>query len=135
MPEVGNNRVQLFSSYGTYIRSFGTKGDKQREFNFPRGMAFEVKNDNIVVVDSSNHGVQLFSEQGKFLNQFGSKGTHQLQHPRGLSLDSDGNVIVADKGNRVRLRYFLLVASLCVKLAGRDLSRHPGTVSSMTTFL
>ncbi len=25
----GNNRIQVFSSNGTFIRSFGTKGDKQ----------------------------------------------------------------------------------------------------------
>ena len=60
----GNNRVQLFSSDGTYLRSFGTKGAKQGKFDFPTGIAFDIKNDNILVVDSSNHRVQLFSEQG-----------------------------------------------------------------------
>ena len=131
----GNNRVQLFSSDGTYLRSFGTKGDKQGEFNFPSGIAFDIKNEIIFVTDTINHRVQLFSKQGEYLKQFGGKGNldHQLQYPYGLSVDSDGNVIVADSGNKVIK--ILPVVSFYVKLADRDLSSNPGTVSSMTTFL
>ena len=36
--ELGNSRVQVFSSDGTYLRSFGRKGNKQGEFNYPRGI-------------------------------------------------------------------------------------------------
>jgi len=99
----GNHRIQIFSSDGTYLRSFGRKGDKQGEFNFPSGIAFDPKNGNIFVVDRENHRVQLFSEQGEYLHQFGEKGNldHQLQFPRGLSVDSDGNITVADVGNKV----------------------------------
>ena len=101
--DTGNNRIQVFSSDGTYLRSFGRKGDKQGEFNFAAGIAFDPKNGNIFVADSENHRVQLFGEQGEYLHQFGEKGNldHQLQCPRGLSADSDCNVIVADSGNKV----------------------------------
>ena len=99
----GNNRIQVFSSDGTYLRSFGKSGDKQGKFNFPAGIAFDRKNGNILVVESENHRVQLFSEQGEYLNHFGEQGNldHQLKYPRGLSVDSDCNVIVADSGNKV----------------------------------
>ena len=99
----GNHRIQVFSSDGTYLRSFGRKGDKQGEFKFPAGIAFDPKNGNILVSDSRNHRVQLFSEQGEYLHQFGEQGNldHQLQFPPGLSVDSDGNVIVADLRNKV----------------------------------
>ena len=98
-----NHRIQVFSSDGTYLRSFGTRGDKQGEFNFPTGIAFDPKNGNILVADSDNHRVQLFSEQGEYLNHFGGQGNldHQLNSPIGLSVDSDCNVIVADSGNKV----------------------------------
>ena len=61
--ETVNQRVQLFSSNGTYLRSFGRQGNNQGEFNCPLGIAFH--NDNIIVVDSAgNHRVQLFSVPG-----------------------------------------------------------------------
>ena len=96
-----NNRIQVFSSDGTYLRSFGKKGDKRGEL--PAGIAFDPKNGNVLVVDRNNHRVQLFSEQGEYLNHFGEQGNldHQLNSPRGLSVDSDCNVIVADSGNKV----------------------------------
>ena len=101
--DIGNHRIQVFSSDGTYLRSFGRKGDKQGEFNFPAGIAFDLTSGNILVVDSNNHRVQLFSEQGEYLNHFGEQGNldHQFKSPRGLSVDSDCNVIVADSGNKV----------------------------------
>ena len=69
----GNHIIQVFSSDRTFLRSFGRKGDKQGEFNFPRGIAFDIKNEMILVVDGSNRCVQLFSEQGEYVNQFGGK--------------------------------------------------------------
>jgi len=100
--EAGNNRIQVFSRDGTYLRSFGTLVDKQGK-NLSCGIAFDRKNGNILVVDNNNHRIQLFSEQGEYLNQFGGKGylDHQLQFPQGLSVDSDCNVIVTDSGNKV----------------------------------
>ena len=69
-----NHRVQIFRNDGTYIRSFGKKGDKKGEFKFPFGIAFD-KNGNIIVVDTNNHHVQIFSEQGDFLSHFGGRGS------------------------------------------------------------
>ena len=64
--EVSNQRIQVFSSNGTYLRSFGKKGVQQGEFDYPAGIAFH--NDNIIVVDCRNHRVQLFSDQGEYLD-------------------------------------------------------------------
>ena len=118
----GNNRIQVFSSDGTYLRSFGAKGDKQGEFDFPSGIAFDIKNENILVVDNDNHRVQLFSEQGKFLSQFGGKGNldHQFQHPLGLSVDSDGNVIVADFSLIKAIKIFSPSGQLLRKIGGEE---------------
>jgi len=112
----GNNRIQVFSSDGTFLRSFGRKGDKQGEFGFPSGIAFDK---HILVADSRNHRVQLFSEQGEHLNQFGGKGNvdQQLMNPHGVSVNCDGNIIVADSGNKL-VKIFSQGGQLLRKLGG-----------------
>ena len=101
--ETGNNRVFVFSSDGIYIRSFGSKGDKQREFSYPAGVAFDSLNGNIIVADNGNEQVKIFSEDGDYLSHIAKKGNldHQLSRPLGLSVDNDGNIIVADRDNKV----------------------------------
>ena len=113
--ETGNNRIQVFSSNGTHLRSFGRKGDQQGEFDWPAGIAFH--NDTIIVADSCNHRVQLFSGQGEYLGQFGEEGSldHQLNQPLGLSIDSDGNIIVADRDNKL-IKIFSLDGQLLHKI-------------------
>ena len=114
-----NDRIQVFSSEGTYLRSFGRMGDKQGELNWPTGIAFD-KNGHVIVVDSNNHRVQVFSEQGEFLSQFGEQGRldHQLHDPYGLSVDSDGNIIVADLGNKL-IKIFSPTGQLLRKIGGQ----------------
>ena len=53
-------------------------------------------------MDCNNHQIKKFSDKGNFLCQIGGEGSldHQLHNPRGVSLDSDGNIIVADSGNK-----------------------------------
>ena len=99
--EFGNHRIQVFSSNGTHVRSFGREVCQQGEFDCPAGIAFH--NDNIIVVDRAHRRVQLFSSQGEYLRQFGGEGSldHQLKSPHGLSVNSDGNIIVADSHNKL----------------------------------
>ena len=50
------------------------------------------------MADTDNHRIQIFDDQGHYLHQFGVEGklSHQLDSPFGLSVDSNGNIIVAD---------------------------------------
>ena len=52
---------------------------------------------------SKNSRVQELSRQGEYLSHFGGKGSldDQLRFPAGLSIDSDGNIIVADRVNKL----------------------------------
>ena len=63
-------RVSLFSSDGTHLRSFGREGQRNGEFKFPTGIAFDSIG-NILVADCFNHRVQIFDENGNFLGSFG----------------------------------------------------------------
>jgi sugar lactone lactonase YvrE len=55
-----NNRVQLFSSDGTYLTGIVDEGGKPGQVLLPHGLAVDSKN-HLYVVDSSNHRVQKFS--------------------------------------------------------------------------
>ena len=100
--EVGNSRVQVFRSDGTYLRCFGGPGHGKGEFDYPFGIAFN-ETGNSLVFDTRNNRVQIFHEQGKYLDEFdGAKGSvdNGLDSPADLNIDSDGNIIVADAGNK-----------------------------------
>ena len=120
----GNNRVQVFSCDGTFLRSFGTKGDKKRQFNQPTGIAFH--NDRIIVVDRNNHRVQVLNAHDEFLSQFGEEGSldHQLNLPLGVSVGSDGNIIVADPRNNL-IKIFSPDGQFLRKFGGEGLFSFP----------
>ena len=121
----GHSRISIFTSDGTYLRSFGREGTKPGELNVPTGIAFD-KNGNIIVVDSMSHRVQVFSEQGEYLSHLGGRGTldHQFNYPHGLSLDSDGNIIVADKDNQL-VKIFSPSGKFLRKIGGHGIFTRP----------
>ena len=55
-----NHRVQVFDSNGTFLRSFGHKGENAGELTCPVGVAIN-KDRNIFVADNGNNRVQIFS--------------------------------------------------------------------------
>ena len=114
-----NNRVQVFDSNGTFLRSFSHQGKNAGEFNCPVGVAIN-KDRNIFVADNWNHRVQIFSWEGRHLGSFSGKGSldSQLHLPWGLSLDSKGNVIVADTGNKL-IKIFTPDGRFVMKIGGQ----------------
>ena len=119
-----NQRVQIFSSDGTYLRSFGSEGDEEGEFRCPTGIAY-LNNGNFVVADSKNNRLQIFTERGEYLTQIGGEGNldHQFDYPWGLSVDSDGNIIVADSDNKL-IKIFTPSGQFLRKF-GKDLLVYP----------
>ena len=100
--ESNNNRISVFRSDGTHLRSLGRAGHNNGEFNYPTGVAFDSRG-NILVADCFNHRVQRFDGTGKFLSKFGEEGIldHQLSYPEGLSVNCKSDIIVTDKGNKL----------------------------------
>ena len=114
-----NHRVQVFDSNGTFLRSFGHKGDNAGELIYPVGIAID-KDRNIFVAENENNRIQIFSWEGRHLGSFGGQGSldSQLLHPWGLSLDSTGNVIVADTGNKL-IKIFTPDGRFVMKIGGK----------------
>ena len=98
---VGNHKIHLFKSDGTRIKSFGREGTQPGEFSRPSGIALHAN--NIIVAEQNNGRVQEVSKQGEYQSHFGAQGSldRQLHRPCGLSIDSDGNILVADSLNKL----------------------------------
>jgi len=64
---------------------------------------------NIYVADGigSNNRIAKFDKDGKFIKHWGSTGSEQMQFNgvKGIALDAQGNVYVADRGNK-RIQVF-----------------------------
>ena len=95
-----NNRIQKFTSTGTYTTKWGTAGTGNGQFNNPTGIAVDGSN-NVYVVDRGNSRVQKFSSTGVYITKWGTAGAgnSQFSAPRHCTVDSAGNVYVADTGN------------------------------------
>jgi DNA-binding beta-propeller fold protein YncE len=120
--DYGNNRLEKFSSSGTFLDAFGfgvvngeekyqictsachagNAGSGSGQFKEPRGITINQSTGNIYVTDSGNGRIEELSSSGSFVRAFGSPGSGNgnLSTPNGLSVDSAGNVWVTDTGNQ-----------------------------------
>ena len=85
MAEYGGKCISIFSPSGEKIRTFGSKGSAQGQFDDPRGVAVD-GDGNILVVDGNNHRILKFTSGGKFLTAVGQSGSKQLEfkYPTGV---------------------------------------------------
>jgi len=103
-----NARIQVFSPDGTYLRSFGSRGDGISEFQLIKSVATDPDN-NIYVVDSRAHSIKIFNPNGEPLFTLGtfydiasrgklSPGGFAL--PMNIDINSTGVIAVTDQLNR-----------------------------------
>ncbi len=86
----GNNRVQVLSPTGQYLREFGPLDD-------PRGLAIDGAG-NIYVGESGRGRIVKLSPTGVLLATWGTPGNApgQIVLPAGIAVDAGGNVYVAE---------------------------------------
>ena len=104
--DVGNNMIQVTDNSGNFIRSWGSEGSGNGQFESPYGVA--VDNDgNVYVADTGNNRIQVFDNDGNFLRAWGGYGVEngQFYGLTSLALDRAGKVYVADTGNN-RIQVF-----------------------------
>ena len=117
-----NHRIQKFDRNGTFITKWGSLGSGNGQFAVPcwggGGMAVTTS----MWVDNGNRRIQKFDSSGNFLRMWGwnvkgggvfeictaaetcqagtsGSGDGQFLFPRGVGVDSSGNVYVAETGN------------------------------------
>ena len=88
--------IKVFDAAGNLIDSIGRRGDGPGEFNFPTHLA--LAGDDLYVTDTMNSRVQLISLTGGSPRVFGERGLYigNLVRPKGVAVDSEGNVYVVE---------------------------------------
>jgi DNA-binding beta-propeller fold protein YncE len=95
-----HDRIQKFSSDGTFLLQWGGHGREPGKFVRPQGITVD-EEDNIWVADACNHRLQIFDSEGRLLKVWGQQGKQpgELRYPYGVELDGQGNVYVCEFGN------------------------------------
>jgi len=109
-----NNRVQEWSSTGTWLHTYGKKGTGELQFSSPEGIAVNTNPsspsfNDVYIVDKSNNRIEELNSEGKYVRAFGKYGKEpgQLNAPEGIAIvppgaitsATTGEVWVSDTGN------------------------------------
>jgi DNA-binding beta-propeller fold protein YncE len=103
-----NDRIQVFSPEGKWLRQWGGHGYDPGQFLRPRAMAIDAA-DRIFVADSCNHRIQVFDTEGKLLARWGRRGTApgEMSYPYDVAIGPDHCLYVCEYGNQ-RVQKFTL---------------------------
>jgi DNA-binding beta-propeller fold protein YncE len=96
-----NDRIQVFSPEGKWLRQWGGHGREPGEFLRPRALAIDDQ-DRIYAADSCNHRIQVFDTTGKVLRSWGTRGSApgELSYPYDVAIGPDKMVYVCEYGNQ-----------------------------------
>ena len=101
------NRITILNMNGERVKSFGTKGTKEGQFTFPRGVAI-ASDGHILVTDE--HRLQKLTTDAVCVKSVGRRdsGSGQLRfcNPRGITVHpTTGQIFIADSLNK-RIQVF-----------------------------
>jgi len=124
---VAKTKVREFKTNGELIQSFGSSGTGNGQFSILQGIAIGPSG-NVWVVEkgeiSESLGgekvrVQKFNSSGVYQSQFGKEGTGngEFKSPQAISIDSEGNILIADTGNN-RIQEFTSAGEFVRKYSG-----------------
>ena len=87
--------ITMYELEGKLIKSVGSKGSGEAQFNCPNGLAVSDRTNNVYVCDYGNNRVQIFTEDLKFHSMLGIGVFYQ---PRDTKVTRD-RVLVLDESN------------------------------------
>jgi len=103
-----NDRIQVFTPGGKWVREWGGHGYAPGEFLRPRALAIDDQ-DRIYVADSGNCRIQVFDTSGKLLRVWGTRGEKpgEMTYPFDVAVGPDRCLYVCEYGNQ-RVQKFSL---------------------------
>jgi sugar lactone lactonase YvrE len=95
-----HDRVNEYTTGGTFVRSFGTTGTADGDLKGPAQLTV-APNGNVYVSDEGNNRIEEFTATGTFIRQWGTAGTGdgQFNGPDGIVADAAGHVYVTEDQN------------------------------------
>lgn len=141
--DTGTSRIRKVTPTGVVTALAGyAQGNRdgigtEAWFNFPRGVAVDATGDNIYVADTGNHTIRKVTAAGEVTtlagsgtagDQNGTGTSASFNMPRSVTVDSSGNVYVADFLNH-RIRK-VTAAGVVSILAGSTLGYQDGANAS-----
>jgi hypothetical protein len=113
-----NNRVQVFTPDGRFLRSFGDYGTEGGAFSRPCGIA--AGPDSTIFVADASHRILKWSAVGEYQGDIGAAGTGpgQLDYPFGL-IRSGRHLLVIEYGNE-RISRFTLDGSFAGDFTAKE---------------
>lgn len=92
--DTNNHRIQIFDKEGRYKFHFGECGKRDGQLLYPNRVAVHRATGDVIVTERSpTHQIQVYNQYGQFLRKFGAT---ILQHPRGVTVDSKGRIVVVE---------------------------------------
>jgi NHL repeat len=85
----GNARVAKFTKDGVYVKSWGSKGTGDGQFDIVRAIAITADGDVYVADGGNNHRIQVFDTNGTYKRQFPAVG-----NPQAMCLTTGANPIL-----------------------------------------
>jgi len=92
--DTGNHRIQVFDRSGRSLRSWGTRGRADGQFNRPQGIAWQ--GGRVYVADEGNSRIQVFDEQGRFQMAIQGGPDMPFSRPASVAAAADGTIYVGD---------------------------------------
>jgi tripartite motif-containing protein 2/3 len=92
--DTNNHRIQIFDKEGRFKFQFGEVGKRDGQLLYPNRVAVVKTSGDIIVTERSpTHQIQIYNQYGQFVRKFGA---NILQHPRGVTVDNKGRIIVVE---------------------------------------
>jgi len=92
LSDINNNRILVLDEKGKLIRSFG------QHLSAPNGLTCDNMGRIFVTNRRKDKTISVFNQNREYVSTLNEPGS--LSQPRGISLDSEGNVIVCDAGDK-----------------------------------